>query len=84
VFDHTVVRVVLATGSVLEISENHPTADGRTFGDLAVGDALDGIAIIEVSVVSYSHPFTYDILPDSDTGRYFAAGAAVGSTLFGF
>lgn len=29
----------------------------------------------------YRHAFTYDILPASDTGAYFAGGALVGSTL---
>ena len=32
-------------------------------------------------VVPYAHDFTYDILPASDSGTYFAGGALVGSTL---
>jgi hypothetical protein len=27
------------------------------------------------------HPFTYDILPDSESGAYYAGGALIGSTL---
>lgn len=42
--DHHVVRVTLANGAVLEISPRHPTADGRTFGDLHAGDTLDHVA----------------------------------------
>jgi hypothetical protein len=79
--DHVVKRVVLETGTVLEISAPHPTADGRLFGGLSAGDTLDGIAIRALSTIPYEHPYTYDILPDSDTGSYFAGGALIGSTL---
>ena len=79
--DHRVVRVELATGRVLHISGPHPTLDGRSFADLAAGEMLDGTLIVDVQRVAYEHPFTYDILPASDTGAYFAAGVAIGSTL---
>ena len=78
---HSVVRVVLQGGGILEISARHPTADGRTFGSLEPGDQLDGVGIVSATVVPYSHDATYDILPDSDTGAYFAGGVLVGSTL---
>lgn len=81
--NHHVIRVQLASGATLEISARHPTADGRTFGDLHAGDALSGIAITSATVVPYRHPWTYDILPASDSGTYFAGGALVGSTLGG-
>jgi hypothetical protein len=79
--NHSVRRVLLASGQTLEISSPHPTADGRTFGDLRAGDSLDGVAIRDVETVPYAHPFTYDILPASDSGTYFAGGVLVGSTL---
>jgi hypothetical protein len=81
--NHHVVRVELESGAVLEISAPHPTADGRTFGDLTAGDRLGGVEIVRASVVSYVYPFTYDILPASDTGTYFAGGVLIGSTLGG-
>jgi len=81
VHDHRVVRVALASGAVLEISPRHPTADGRTFGDLRVGELLDGVRITSVGLVPYAHPYTYDVLPLSDTGTYYAGGARIGSTL---
>ena len=31
--------------------------------------------------IAYDQPFTYDILPDSDSGAYFAASVLIGSTL---
>jgi hypothetical protein len=79
--DHQVVRVTLAGGAVLEVSALHPTADGRTFGDLRAGGTLDRIAILAVERIPYAHPFTYDILPASETHAYYAAGALIGTTL---
>jgi hypothetical protein len=78
---HAVPRVTLANGRVLRISAGHPTADGRTFGDLRAGTELDGMAIVDVHYVVYQEAFTYDILPASSTGTYDAAGALIGSTL---
>jgi hypothetical protein len=42
---------------------------------------LDRIAVVSVELVPYGHPFTYDILPASETHTYFAAGALIGTTL---
>jgi ribosomal protein S8E len=81
--NHHVVRVELTSGAVLEISAPHPTADGRTFGDLGTNDALGGVRIERVSVVPYTSAFTYDILPASDSGTYYAGGVLIGSTLGG-
>jgi len=81
VWQHHVQRVTLAGGRVLQISAGHPTADGRSFAELATGAALDGVAITDVERIAYTEDATYDILPDSDTGAYFAAGVLIGSTL---
>jgi hypothetical protein len=78
---HTMVNLRLASGRSLLVSPLHPTADGRTFRELARGDLLDGVAIVEARTVPYDQPFTYDILPDSDSGAYFAASVLIGSTL---
>jgi hypothetical protein len=79
---HRVVRVELEGGRVLEISPGHPTADGRTFGDLVTGGFLDEQhEVVSARLVPYGYDATYDILPDSSTGTYFAAGALIGSTL---
>jgi len=79
--NHHVIRVMIDAGRNLEISAPHPTADGRTFGDLRVSDLLDGNRIQSVEVIDYAHEYTYDILPDSDTGLYFAGGMLIGSTI---
>jgi hypothetical protein len=60
----------------------HPTADGRTLASVTPGSALDAVRAVSVELVPYAHGHTYDILPDSDTGTYFAGGALIGSTLF--
>jgi hypothetical protein len=44
---------------------------------------LAGNLVESAELVSYAHDATYDILPDSNTGMYFAAGAAIASTLAG-
>lgn len=79
--DHVVVQVTLAGGRVLEISPRHPTADGRTFAQLVSGGTLDGVTILDVRAIPYAHERTHDILPDSDSGTYFAGGVLIGSTL---
>jgi hypothetical protein len=81
VSNHRVIEVVLRDDVTLRISAAHPTADGRTFGQLRAGDWLGGREIASTRVVPYAHDATYDILPDSDTGTYFAGGALIGSTL---
>jgi hypothetical protein len=82
VLRHFVMQVEFANGRSFAISSGHPTADGRTIGELAPGAVLDHNAIKSARLVEYEHPYTYDILPASDTGTYFAAGVLIGSTLF--
>lgn len=79
--DHHVMRLTLANGSVLEISPRHPTADGRAIGDLRANDLLDGVRILSAALVPYVHSHTYDILPASDSGTYYAGGVLIGSTM---
>jgi hypothetical protein len=79
--NHQVVEVRTADGRVLEVSPGHPTADGRLFGELSGGDLLDGVAILSARLIPYRYPYTYDILPASDTGTYVAFGKLIGTTL---
>jgi len=79
---HRVMHIELDGGRVLEISPGHPTADGRTFRELTAGSRLDEQhEVFAARVMPYEHEATYDILPGSSTGAYFAAGALIGSTL---
>ncbi len=80
--NHRVVRVLLESGRMLEISPGHPLLDGRSFGDLTSGALLDDLnRVVSSELVPYGYERTYDILPASSSGAYFAAGALIGSTL---
>jgi len=84
VANHRVLRVLLQGGAVLEISPGHPMADGRPLSALQAGGQLDEQhSVVSVDLVPYPYARTYDILPSSSTGTYFAAGALLGSTLAG-
>jgi hypothetical protein len=74
------VHLVLADGRELLVSPGHPTADGRAAGSLRAGDALDGSTVIGVDRVPYTGR-TYDVLPMGATGRYWANGILMSSTL---
>jgi hypothetical protein len=75
------VAVELESGRTIRMSERHPTASGRAFVSLSPGDLLGESKITGIRSVAYEGDATFDILPDSDTGVYFAEGAPVGSTL---
>ena len=79
--DHMMVHVILNNTRELYASPNHPTTDGRLFGELKHGDVLDGSKIKNIELVPYNQPYTYDVLPSGDTGFYWANGILVGSTL---
>ena len=78
---HQVIHVTLGDGRELWASPGHPTTDGKTLGDLAVNDRLDGALVINVERLRYAGTATYDLLPSGDTGFYWANGILIGSTL---
>lgn len=79
---HRVLRIALTDGGVLNISPGHPLGNGQPLSTLLAGDAVDELhRVRSVELVPYSFDRTYDILPSSSTGTYFAAGAMLGSTL---
>jgi hypothetical protein len=78
---HRVQDIRFTGGQRWRISAEHPLADGRTIGDLRVGDRVDGAIVSSVETISYGEPYTYDILPDTGSGIYFAEGIAIGSTI---
>lgn len=79
--NHVLVAVRLSTGRTVAMSPEHPTADGTRFAELAAGSMLGAVRVIAVERVPYTADFTYDLLPDSETATYVAAGVLVGSTL---
>jgi hypothetical protein len=81
--NHSVLKIALDGGRSLEISPLHPDAKGVLLGNLHAGDVIERTRIERVSLIPYTHDSTYDILPASETGTYFAAGVLMGSTLKG-
>ena len=78
---HLMVQVRLADGRELLVSPGHRAGDGRPLGSLSVGDSLDGSTITQWDLVPYSGSRTYDLLPAGPTGRYWANGILLSSTL---
>lgn len=79
--NHYVYDLKLADGREVWVSPNHPTNNGLTIAKLNVGKYYDGSKIISKLLVPYWANKTYDLLPDSDTGYYWANGIMLGSTL---
>lgn len=79
--NHQILEVTFNDGTILKISPGHPTADGRKFKDLKLGDIVDNRMISNIKKIVYQYKYTHDILPDSETGNYYANGILVGSTL---
>ena len=78
---HLMVHLRLADGRDLLASPGHRTADGRPLGSIAAGDPLDGSTITTWELVPYAGERTYDILPAGATGRFWANGILLSSTL---
>lgn len=80
---HEVVEVRLADGRSVVASPGHPTADGRTIGELRPGDPLDGSRVAATTLIAYAGGATFDLLPSGPSGTYFVNGVLLRSTLTG-
>jgi hypothetical protein len=78
--EHRMVRIRLADGRSVVASPGHPTADGPALGTLATGAALDHGRVIAVETLNLDDDRTFDVLPEGDTGRYWADGVLLDST----
>lgn len=78
---HQMIHLVLSDKREVWLSPNHPTMNGTPVKELRVGDNYDGARVLIVDAVPYWDDKTYDLLPDSDTGMYWANGILFGSTL---
>jgi hypothetical protein len=78
---HDAIRLLLADGRQLTASAGHPTPDGRTLGELRVGDILDGGGVVSVETIRLHDSGTYDVLPSGASGAYWANGILLRSTL---
>lgn len=79
--NHQMVRLTFDDGRVLLVSPGHPTADGRTAGEILANDFYDGARVVTSDLVDYGYTATYDILPSGPTGFYWANGILLDSTL---
>ena len=78
---HQVVRLVLADGRTVTASPGHPLANGRLLGEIALGDSVDGSAVVSAEPIAYGAARTYDIAVSGPTGVYFVDGIPLGTTL---
>jgi hypothetical protein len=79
--EHRVVNVTLADGRTLTASPGHPLTDGRSLVALKAGDVVDGSTVVSIEAGTDTSGFTYDLLPDGDTGFYWADGILIASSL---
>jgi hypothetical protein len=79
--NHRVIRLVLADGRSVTASPGHPLADGRVLGVLAIGDAVDGSAIVSLTSLPYSGGETFDLVASGVTGAYYSDAIPMGTTL---
>jgi hypothetical protein len=79
---HCIVELKLADGCQLRVLPGHPTADSYTLIEhYSIGDTLDGSAVILKDYTMLGNICTYDILPKSWLGDYWANGNLIGSTM---
>ncbi|GEM_PF-1596485 len=79
--NHQILRLVLADNRQLLVSAGHPDSSYKDLALLNKGDFLDRSYIIKRELLAYAHKYTYDILPEGETGTYFANNILIGSTL---
>jgi len=79
--NHNVVDLVLTDGREVFVSPNHPTVNGIPVGTLRKGDKYDGSNVRSSRLVPYRDGKTLDLLPDSDSGMYWANDVPLNSTL---
>ncbi len=74
------LHLTLSDGRVLDASAGHPTVTGQPIGELQAGDLLDGSRLSSVEQEPYAGD-TWDLLPASPSGAYWANDVLLGSTL---
>ena len=81
VLSHYMLHLVLSYGRELIASPDHLLIDGRKVKDLSINQPYDGAYVVSKNLIPYKDEFTYDILPNEETGFYWANGILIGSTL---
>jgi len=75
------LRLRLEGGHQLLASGAHPMAAGGRLRDLQAGDQLGGLRVEALALRYLQLDATYDLLPASPTGVYWANGVLLGTTL---
>lgn len=78
---HRIVHLVLSDGREVWVSPDHPTVNGVPIQQLRAGDPYNDAFVRISEIIRYWDQETHDILPDSDTGYYWANGVLLGSSL---
>lgn len=82
---HLMVHIDLADGRNIQVTAGHPSSvNDKIMGDFEIGDYCDGSIIVNKYEMIYSEKFTYDILPEGETGFYWINGILLGSTLYNY
>jgi hypothetical protein len=76
-----ILRIGLSDGRTVSASPGHPSAQGLALGYYRIGDILDSASVIAMEYMPYHGDATYDLLPDSSTGLYWANGILLRSTI---
>ena len=79
--NHKIVHLVLSDKREVWISPFHPLATKNTIEKLRVGNYYDNAKVLKADLIMYGHDTTYDLLPKSATGYYWANDILMGSTL---
>ncbi len=75
------IRIELSDGRTVTASPGHPTADGKAVADYQAGDMLDGARVLKTDRITYESAMTFDFLPDSTSGLYWANKIILKSSL---
>jgi hypothetical protein len=78
---HQVIHLVLSDGRQVWVSPQHPLMSGHPVITLHAGDFYDSANVISAEPVPYWDTATYDLLPDGETGAYWANDILLKSTL---
>lgn len=78
---HKIIYIALEDGRKLLVSPTHPLIGTKKICQLAIGAKYDGSIISDFEILDYEDKYTYDLLPESATGYYWANGILIGSTL---
>ncbi|MBX3063282.1 MAG: Hint domain-containing protein [Anaerolineae bacterium] len=86
---HQIIHLSLNDGTTLDVSGGHPLPNGGIVQGLTLGSRITANSnympsppyVTGIEFALYKGKFTYDILPDGDTGFYWANGIPLASTL---